>query len=70
MIDLPILFAKIRSLSKQRIAEVDDFVDFLSRHGAVRKVKLPLTLEERLAALEKGNRARIGLPPRKIGLLD
>jgi hypothetical protein len=34
MPDLYTLFAKIGSLPKRRIAEVDDFVDFLSRRGA------------------------------------
>jgi hypothetical protein len=70
MTDLHILFAKIRALSKRRIAQVDDFVDFLSRHGSVRKVTPPLTLEERMDAIEKANRARRGLPSRKIGLPD
>lgn len=62
MTDLHILFAKIRSLSKRRIAEVDDFVDFLSRRGAVRKVKPEPTLWERLEAIEKANRCRQGGP--------
>jgi hypothetical protein len=66
--DLHILFAKIRSLSKRRIAEVDDFVDFLSRHGAVRRVTPPPDFEEQLAVINKANRERLGLPPRTIGL--
>ena len=60
MTDLYVLFAKIRSLSKRRIAEVDDFVDFLSRRGAVRKVKPKPTLMEQMEAIEKANRRRHG----------
>ena len=63
MTDLYILFAKIRSLSKRRIAEVDDFVDFLARRGAVRKIKPPPTLWEKMKAIEERNRARQGDPP-------
>jgi hypothetical protein len=64
MTDLDTLFAKIRTLPKRRIAEIDHFVDFLTLRGARKKAKPPLTLEEQMKAAEQANRTRHGLPPR------
>jgi hypothetical protein len=68
MTDLYTLIAKIRTLPQRRIAEVDDFVDFLARRGTVRKAKPSPYLEqqmhdERMQAIENANRARYDRPP-------
>jgi hypothetical protein len=53
MPDLYTLFAKIQSLPKRRIAEVEDFVDFLALRRGGKSAKLPLELEEMMDRLEK-----------------
>jgi len=58
MPDFSTLFAKIRCLPKRRVIEVDDFVDFLARRGGPRKAKPPLTLWEKMKAMEEANRRR------------
>jgi len=62
MTDLSTLFAKIRALPKRRMAEVDDFVDFLilRRPG---QVKPPLSFEERMEAVDRALQARDREPP-------
>lgn len=46
MPDLYTLFAKIQSLPKRRIAEVEDFVDFLTLRRAGKSAKPPLDLDD------------------------
>ena len=53
MPDLYTLFAKIRSLPKRRIAEVEDFVDFLALRRAGKAAKRPLDLEAMMDRLDK-----------------
>ena len=60
MPDLYTLFAKIRSLPKRRVAEVEDFVDFLALRRAGKAAKPPLELEEMMQRLEEANRAKGG----------
>ena len=62
MPDLYTLFAKIQSLPKRRIAEVEDFVDFLALRR-VSKVAKPLSPEEEMHRLNKINRAKYGDQP-------
>ena len=52
MPDLYTLFAKIQSLPKHRIAEVEDFVDFLALRRAGKAAKPPVELEERMERLD------------------
>lgn len=63
MTDLDTLLAKIRTLPKRRIAEVEDFVDFLALRGSTKPAKPEPSLEEMMWATEKPNRARHGRPP-------
>jgi hypothetical protein len=60
MPDIYTLVAKIRALPKRRIAEVEDFVDFLTLRRSSRTVKPPITLWERMSAIEAANKARHG----------
>jgi len=46
MPDLYTLFAKIQSLPKRRIAEVEDFVDFLTLRRAAKATKPALEFEK------------------------
>jgi hypothetical protein len=52
MPDLYTLFAKIQSLPKRRIAEVEDFVDFLALRRAGKATKPPVELEEMMERLD------------------
>lgn len=56
MPDLYTLFAKIQSLPKRRIAEVEDFVDFLALRRAGTAARPPLDLEEMKDRLENPDR--------------
>ncbi len=62
MADLYTLFAKIQSLPKGRIAQVEDFVDFLTLRSAGKMAKLS-TPEEEMHRLNKVNREKYGNPP-------
>jgi len=53
MPDLYTLFAKIQSLPKGRIAQVEDFVDFLTLRRVGKASPPPLTLEEKMQRLEE-----------------
>jgi len=55
MPDLYTLFAKIQSLPKRRIAEVEDFVDFLTLRRAGKAAKPALGLEEMMSRLENAH---------------
>lgn len=55
MPDLYTLFAKIRSLPKRRIAEVEDFVDFLTVRRAGKTAKPAVGLEEMMERLENAD---------------
>lgn len=68
MTDCYTLFAKIQALPKRRIAEVEDFVDFLTLRRSARNVKPLPSIEEKLQAIDDAKRVRLGLPPRRIGL--
>jgi hypothetical protein len=57
MPDLYTLFAKIQSLPKRRIAEVEDFVDFLALRRAGKAAKL-LTPEEKMHRPETVNQEK------------
>ena len=60
MPDLYTLFAKIQSLPKRRIAEVEDFVDFLALRRSGKAAKHPLELGAMMDRLEKANEAEHG----------
>jgi hypothetical protein len=60
MPDIYTLVAKIKALPKHRIAEVEDFVDFLTLRRSSRKVKPSITLWEQMQALDAANKARYG----------
>jgi hypothetical protein len=63
MPDLYTLFAKIQSLPKRRIAEVEDFVDFLTLRRGGKVGTPPVTLEEKMERLETdGRRVRTSSP--------
>ncbi len=68
MTDCYTLFAKIRALPKRRIAEVEDFVDFLTLRRSPRNAKPLRTIEEKVYVIDDANRVRRGLPPRRLGL--
>ena len=57
MTDLPCLFAKIRALPQRRMAQVDDFVDFLLLRRT-RRPKPRLTLWQRMEAIEEASERR------------
>jgi hypothetical protein len=61
--DLHTLFAKIQALPKRRIAEIEDFVDFLALRRAGKPAKPPLDLEEEMQLVDDANQARHGRPP-------
>jgi hypothetical protein len=69
MPDIDTLVAKIRALPARRIAEVEDFVDFLAlrRAGKNGNAPRPMELEEALWAIENANRKRAGRPPLDSG---
>ena len=58
MPDLYTLFAKIQSLPKRRIAEVEDFVDFLTLRRASNRAKLAVNLEPLADRLDGANQAK------------
>ena len=60
MPDLYTLFAKIQSLPKKRIAEVEDFVDFLTLRRAAKATKPALEFEKMVDHLEKAERLKYG----------
>lgn len=60
MPDIYTLVAKIQALPKRRIAEVEDFVDFLTLRRSSRTAKPTPSLEEMMDATEEANRARHG----------
>jgi hypothetical protein len=62
MPDLYTLFAKIQSLPQRRIAEVEDFVDFLILRRSGRAAKPP-TMEEEMRRLSTANREKYEQPP-------
>lgn len=62
MRDLYTLFAKIQALPKRRIAEVEDFVDFLALRRSGKPAKPPLEREEEFHPIAEANRARHGGP--------
>jgi len=65
-LDLYTLFAKIQALPKRRIAEVEDFVDFLALRRPGKPAKAPLDFEEKLNLVENANRARCGRLPARV----
>ena len=58
MPDLYTLFAKIQSLPRKRIAEVEDFVDFLTLRRAGKTAKPSLQLEKMINHLDNAERPR------------
>jgi hypothetical protein len=58
MPDIYTLVAKIKALPKRRIAEVEDFVDFLTLRRPSRKVKPPRTFWEQMQVLKAASKAR------------
>lgn len=63
MSNLYTLFAKIQSLPKGRIAEVEDFVDFLTLRRAGKGAEPALELEEMMDRLENGSWRKYGERP-------
>lgn len=63
MPDLYTLFAKIQSLPKRRIAEVEDFVDFLALRRAGKAAKRPFSMEEEFHRINEANRTKHGETP-------
>jgi hypothetical protein len=58
MPDIYTLVAKIKALPKRRIAEVEDFVDFLTLRRSSRNVKPSTSFWEQMQALEAASKAQ------------
>lgn len=58
MPDIYTLVAKIKALPKRRIAEVEDFVDFLTLRRSSRTLKPPITFWEQMEAITAAQRAQ------------